>query len=89
MDKLNKKLSDAIAAYGGNASTENYKSILDIVSEIQVMGRVEGLNDARIMVWGIGYDKDDTALMMRKRLTDRIFSLSEPYDLARYIRRTE
>lgn len=42
-----------------------------------LLGRIAGINDIRISVMGIGYDTDKTALMIRKRCTDKIFELKE------------
>ena len=44
---------------------------------MHLLGRVAGLNNARILVMGIGYDDDKTALMIRKKLTSEIFELKE------------
>ena len=43
----------------------------------QLIGRIAGINDVRISVMGIGYDGDKTALMIRKKCTDKIFELKE------------
>ena len=42
-----------------------------------LLGRISGLNDIRISVMGIGYDKDETALMIRRKCTDKIFEIKE------------
>ena len=42
-----------------------------------LLGRISGLNDARILVMGIGFDNDDTARMIRKECTSKIFELKE------------
>ena len=47
----------------------------------QIRGRIEGLNTARIRVWGIGYDRDETALMMRRFLSEQIDKLQEMLDI--------
>ncbi len=47
----------------------------------QIRGQIKGLNTARIRVWGIGYDNDETALMMRRFLTDEIKRLQEMLDI--------
>ena len=41
----------------------------------QIKGQIKGLNTARVLVWGIGYDNDDTALMLRRVLCERIEDL--------------
>jgi len=42
-----------------------------------LIGRIAGINDIRISVMGIGYDNDKTALMIRKKCTDKIYELKE------------
>lgn len=55
--------------------TENEKTIE------QIRGQIKGLNMARIRVWGIGYDDDETGLMMREFLNEEIRLLKEILDL--------
>ena len=50
-------------------------------AKAHILGRIAGLNDTRLSVWGIGYDKDETALMIRKQTTDKIFKLKEILDI--------
>lgn len=47
----------------------------------QIKGQIKGLNTARIRVWGIGYDNDETALMMRRFLSREITELQEMLDI--------
>ena len=47
---------------------------LDLIAE-QIRGQIKGLNTARVMVWGIGYDNDETALMLRYNLGEEIVRL--------------
>ena len=42
-----------------------------------ILGVITGLNSARISVWGIGFDKDETARFVRKFTTDEIFRHKE------------
>jgi len=50
-------------------------------AKAHILGRIAGLNNVRISVMGIGYDKDDTARMIRKNTTDEIFRLKEMLDI--------
>lgn len=47
---------------------------LDFIAE-QIRGQIKGLNTALIMVWGIGFDNDKTALMLRRNLCKMIDEL--------------
>ena len=47
----------------------------------QIKGQIKGLNTARIRVWGIGYDNDETALEMRRFLCEQIDKLQEMLDI--------
>jgi hypothetical protein len=42
-----------------------------------LLGRIAGLNDARLAFWGIGYDKDETALRLRKMTSEKIHKIKE------------
>lgn len=46
-----------------------------------ILGKITGLNDARLSVWGIGFDKDETARLVRKFTTDKIFALKEMIEI--------
>ncbi len=46
-------------------------------AKAHLLGRIAGLNDARLSVWGIGYDNDDTARMVRQMTGKRINELKE------------
>ena len=46
-------------------------------AEIYIYGMITGLNKARLLIWGMGYDNDETALMMRKKIMNEIFELKE------------
>ena len=46
-------------------------------AKAHLLGKVAGINEIRIAFWGIGYDKDETALMVRKITTDKIYELKE------------
>lgn len=48
-----------------------------MLNKEQIKGQIKGLNTARIRIWGIGYDNDATALMMRRFLTEEIARLQE------------
>lgn len=48
----------------------------DLIAE-QIRGQIKGLNTARVMVWGIGFDNDNTALMLRRNLCEMINGLEE------------
>lgn len=47
----------------------------------QIKGQIRGLNTARIRVWGIGYDHDDTALEIRRFTSERIEELQKMLDI--------
>lgn len=42
-----------------------------------ILGLITGLNSARISVWGIGFDEDETARFVRKYTTDEIYRHKE------------
>ena len=46
-------------------------------AKAHLLGRIAGLNEARLSVWGIGYDKDETAGMVRRMTGKRIQELKE------------
>ncbi len=46
-------------------------------AENYILGLISGLNKARVLVWGIGYDSDETALMLRREIMNQIYSLKE------------
>ncbi len=46
-------------------------------AKAHLLGKIAGINEIRIAFWGIGYDKDETALMVRKITTDKIYELKE------------
>ena len=50
-----------VTDYMGNA----YQSVLNDI-------KAEEANLARVLIWGIGYDSDATALMLRDKLWERI-----------------
>lgn len=53
-------------------------------AKAHIIGKIAGLNEARLAVWGIGYDDDETALFMRKTMNDKIFSLREILDIDQF-----
>lgn len=53
-------------------------------AKAHILGRIAGLNDARTLVWGIGFDKDKTAQIIRKYTTDEIFKLKEILDIENF-----
>lgn len=57
-------------------SIENKKE-----AKLYMLGIIEGLNRARLSVWGFGFDKDDTALMVRRRTTEEISNIKEILDI--------
>ena len=50
------------------------------IAREQIRGRIEGLNRVRIRFWGIGYDRDKTALEVRKFTCDEIDRLQAILD---------
>jgi len=46
-------------------------------AKAHLLGKIAGINEIRIAFWGIGYDKDATALMVRKITNDKIYELKE------------
>ncbi len=46
-------------------------------AEQYILGMITGLNNARLLVWGIGYDSDATALMIRRKVMAEIYDLKE------------
>lgn len=42
-----------------------------------ILGIITGLNSARLSVWGIGFDSDETARFVRKYTSDEIFKQKE------------
>lgn len=50
-------------------------------AKIYLLGIIEGLNKTRLSVWGFGYDNDDTARMIRKTTSERIFEIKEMLDI--------
>lgn len=51
------------------------------LTKAEIRGQIKGLNTARIRVWGIGYDNDETGLMMRRFLCEQINKLQEILDI--------
>ena len=46
-------------------------------AKAHLLGKIAGINEIRIAFWGIGYDKNETALKVRKITNDKIFELKE------------
>lgn len=46
-------------------------------AKAHLLGRIAGLNDVRLSVWGIGYDKNETAQRIRKYTCDEISRIKE------------
>jgi len=46
-------------------------------AKAHLLGKIAGINEIRIAFWGIGWDKDETALRVRKITNDKIFELKE------------
>ena len=61
---------------------KNIKTIEE--AKAHILGKIAGLNVARIMVWGIGYDNDKTALMIRKNITTQIYDLKEILEIEHF-----
>lgn len=51
------------------------------INKAEIRGQIKGLNTARIRIWGIGYDNDPTAQMMRRFLCDEINKLQMMLDI--------
>ena len=50
----------------------------------QILGQIKAFNDIRIMVWGIGYDNDKTALMIRRQASEQIHELKEILQIKKF-----
>ena len=50
-------------------------------AKIYLLGIIEGLNKIRLSVWGFGFDNDDTARMVRKLTSEKIFEIKEMIDI--------
>lgn len=46
-----------------------------------ILGKIAGLNEARISVWGIGFDNDKTASYIKKYVWDRMSELQKIIDI--------
>lgn len=46
-----------------------------------MLGKIAGLNEARISVWGIGFDNDKTASYIKKYVWDRMSELQKIIDI--------
>ena len=72
MSKINleEELFKMVYDWGRNGVAVNYMSnaYQSIVNDI----KAEEANKARTLIWGIGYDSDKTALMLRDKLWERI-----------------
>ena len=53
------------------------------LTTIWVLGQIHGVNSVRLSVWGMGYDNDDTARMVRKFTCKQINKLKEPLEIER------
>jgi arabinogalactan endo-1,4-beta-galactosidase len=89
IEKIQKKFKEAVENYAKEQSDVNWYALQGIFNEAMVVGKIEGLNDARIMVWGFGFDNDKTASYIKRNVYERMKYLSEPYDLRDQIRREE
>lgn len=87
--KLQKRFKEAVEKHAAEQNEDNWFALNSIFHEAMVMGRVEGLNDARITVWGFGYDNDETGLYVRRETLRMMRRLSEPYDFRDSIRSEE
>lgn len=67
---LEKELFDTVYHWGkvGVIVNENAPTFQKLINAI----RIDEANKARTLVWGIGYDNDKTALMLRDKLWERI-----------------
>lgn len=86
---LENRFKKATEAYGKEQSDTNWYSLSQIFNEAIVVGKIEGLNEARTMVWGFGFDNDKTAMYIKKNVYERMKYLSEPYALRDHIRRDD
>ena len=46
-----------------------------------MLGKIAGLNEARISVWGIGFDNDKTASYVKKYVYERMSELQAIVDI--------
>lgn len=46
-----------------------------------MLGKIAGLNEARISVWGIGFDNDETASYIKKYVWERMEQLQNIIDI--------
>lgn len=46
-----------------------------------ILGKIAGLNEARISVWGIGFDNDKTASYVKKYVWERMSQLQNIIDI--------
>lgn len=58
---------------------EKFKTLEE--ARAHIYGRIAGINDVRISVWGIGYDKDETAQKIRKYTSEKIYELKEMLEI--------
>ena len=73
--ELARELFDMVYQWGrvGIVVNENAPSYQRVINAI----KAEEANKARTLVWGIGFDKDPTALQLRKQLWERIDYLNK------------
>jgi hypothetical protein len=65
----------------GGKTEEAMKLIRKELNISFLLGRIYGANSVRIVFWGIGYDNDETARMVRKVTTDIIYEAKEPLEI--------
>ena len=46
-----------------------------------ILGKIAGLNEARVSVWGIGFDNDQTASYIKKYVWERMSELQKIIDI--------
>jgi len=51
------------------------------ITKAFILGKIAGLNEARISVWGIGFDNDETAKYVKKYVWERMESLQKMIDI--------
>ena len=54
-----------------------------------ILGKIAGLNEARIFVWGIGFDNDNTASYIKKCTWERISELQKMIDIENFANELE
>lgn len=87
--KIEERFKKAVEAYTKEQNDTNWYALSAVFNEGMVLGKIDGLNEARTMVWGFGFDNDATASYIKKNVYERMKYLSEPYNLRDLIKREE